>query len=378
MRAAVPTLPNLSRRALLGALAAIGWAGPAGAAGRAKFQIQAGKIVAPVMLNGQAVDALIDSGAQLSAIDSSYAKARGLRSHGLFMGRGVQGRVWGSWADGLSVSIGGASLARLKVAVIDYEPLSRQLGRPVQVVLGRDLFEAFVVELDFAAGALALHPRESFQAPAGARLSSLKAVRGRMTTTLSVEGGAPVQALVDLGNDLPLILSPSGDTRRLVQRRPVSTALIGGYGSGAVGQVTTARYIVVDGLRIDEVPVNIAPRAIGFGANLGLPVLQRFHLWLDFGGRRMWLAPGGRAKPFFKDRTGLNGYADGDLLRITHVARGGPAERAGFKAGEAAATINGQPAALANAALTDADDGRTLEFVMTNGARRRLVLAEYY
>ena len=50
-------------------------------------------------------------------------------------------------------------------------------------------------------------------------------------------------------------------------------------------------------------------RHLGYDGNLGLPVLQRFQMTLDFGGRKMWLAPGPNlAAPFARDRveTGMN------------------------------------------------------------------------
>ena len=40
--------------------------------------------------------------------------------------------------------------------------------------------------------------------------------------------------------------------------------------------------------------------------------------------------------------------------------------------------IDGQPAAAANAALTNAAVGRTLDFTLAGGGHRRLTLAEYY
>lgn len=373
-----PPLLTWPRRTLLGALAAAPFTRPAYAAGAVSFLIQADKIFAPVSVNGVAVDAILDSGSTISTLDAGFANSLSLRTRGRFSGRGVSGRVSGAWTTGVSFEIAGQALRPARVGVIDYSALSRQLGRPVQAVLGRDLFDAFVTDLDFAARTLALHRREGFVPAAGARLVALTAQGGRLTAPISVEGGAPIQALVDLGNDLPLILSPGPDSRKLLRDRPTSTALIGGYGSAAVGQVATARDVAFAGAQIAAVPVTVAPRSIGFAANLGLPLLRRFRLQLDFAGARMWLTPQAGAPAFYKDLTGLNGFVDGEVLRILHVARGGPAERAGFKAGDLVAAIDGQPASLANASLAEAAKGRTLDFTLTNGAHRRLVLAEYY
>ena len=66
------------------------------------------------------------------------------------------------------------------------------------------------------------------------------------------------------------------------------------------------------------------------------------------------------------------------MLRILHVARGGPAERAGFKAGDAVTAIDGETAATANANLTGAPAGRVVDFTLADGSHRRVTLAEYY
>jgi predicted metalloprotease with PDZ domain len=93
----------------------------------------------------------------------------------------------------------------------------------------------------------------------------------------------------------------------------------------------------------------------------------------------MWAAPGPNlAYPLPKDRTGLNGYLTGGALKILHVARGGPAERAGFKAGEMVVAIDGETAVTANARLAGAQPGRTLDFTLADGSHRRLTLADYY
>ncbi|MDB5454207.1 MAG: hypothetical protein JWO33_2785 [Caulobacteraceae bacterium] len=199
-----------------------------------------------------------------------------------------------------------------------------------------------------------------------------------MTAPITVEG-LPLWANVDIGNDLPLIVSPSPAARRLLQGRPVSTALIGGEGSRVIAQVATARRLDFGGVSLADVPFQVAPRALGFDANFGLPVLRRFRLTLDFGGRRMWIVPGPNVGfPLPKDRTGLNGYLAGGVLRILHVARGGPAERAGFKAGDRVTAIDGEIAATANARLAGAPAGRTLDFTLADGSHRRLTLADYY
>jgi hypothetical protein len=365
---------------VIATLVALG-AGGAGAAGpvRLPMRLEAGKLFVPASINGVAVDALLDPGSKWTSLDAGLAAAIGVRGERRFTGELIQGRIEGAWAKGAAIRLGEGGFTPERLVVVDYGPLSRQLGRPIQLVLGRDLFERFVADLDFERRTLVLSARDGYAPPAEARRVDLRSSRGRMTMPVTIENEPPLWAAVDLGNDLPLILSPGPRSKRLLRGKPVSTALIGGAGSDVVAQIATATRVGLAGVSLAQVPFEVAPRSVGFDANLGLPVLRRFRLSLDFGGRRMWLAPGpDLAAPFEKDRTGLNGFIDGGVLHIIHVARGGPAERAGFKAGDRVSTIDGETVVTANANLADAPSGRTLDFALDDGTHRRLTLGEYY
>jgi hypothetical protein len=345
---------------------------------RIPLRQQAGKLWVPVTVNGHAAEAILDTGAARSSLDAAFAAQAGIATRGRFTGQMIQGRVPGAHARDVKVRLGDVVVEAKGAVAVDYGPLSRTFGRPVQVVLGRELFESFVVVVDVEHGEAEVLPREGFAPPANGRLIALRPARGRMAAPIAVEDQR-LWAMVDIGNDLPLIVSPSPAARRLLQGRPVSTALIGGEGSSVVAEVATARRLEFGSYSLPAAPFQVAPRGLGADANLGLPVLRRFRLTLDFGGRRMWLEPGlNLAFPFARDRTGLNGFIDGGTLRILYVARGGPAERAGFKAGDVVTAIDGENAAVANAALAGAPAGRTLDFTLADGSHRRLTLADYY
>lgn len=358
---------------------ALGLAPPVRAQSRVPFQTHSGKIFAPVRINGTPVEAILDSGASASGIDRAFAAQLGVRGGRRFRINGLQGSAGGAWAEGVSVSVAGRSIPEPRVGVLDLSGFARAFQRPVEAVLGRDLFDRFVVEVDHLGKTMALHDRQDFTPPAGARLVRLTAIRDLMTAPVTIEGSLPFQAVVDLGNDSPLILSP-GPARalRLLDGRPSSTVAMGGYGELSAGRIVTARTLGLAGTDFRDVPIQIASRSIGFDANLGLPILSRFHNWFDFGGARMFLAPTlGPAAFFHKDRTGMNGYIENGRLKIIHVARGGPAEAGGWRAGDQVIAIDGQPPERANYSLSD-EAGRTVEFTMADGTKRRLVLADYY
>lgn len=378
-----PPASQLNRRTVLGAVAltAIG-ASEAAAQTPIPYQVFGDKIFVPVIVNGEPVEALVDSGSSVTGLDAAFAKSLRIASQGRTRFSGLQGAVSGAWAKDAGISVGGMRLEGARLAVVDYSPMALALQRPVQAVLGRDLFDRFVVQIDADRRLMSLHQRATFSGPAGQRAWPLIPVRGLAAIEIGLGRGRRLRALIDLGNETALIVSP-GPAKRLglLSGRRVSTAYIGGHGPSAVARVAAIETLSIGGLEFHDVPIQVTPRSIGVEANIGMAVLGRFNLWLDFAGRRLWMAPRSGpivAAPFWKDRTGLSGRLQGGRLVILHVAKGGPAERAGFHQGEQITAINGEPAASANATHDQAPAGTILEFTLADGTRRRLTLADYY
>lgn len=373
----------LDRRTFLGMAGGLVLAGPVAAQPKSiPIELADGKILVPVMLNGQPVQAMLDSGATLYGLDIGAAERLSLKADGRRVtARGVQHVLRGRFGEARSLVVGGVDLGATPMLVLDYGDLLPGAARRIEAGLGGAFFRRFVVELDLAAKTLRLHERAAFEAPsAPAVLVPLTESRGFMTAPVGLGEHDLVQAVVDTGSDPPLIVSP-GPARRLGLLggdRPASTAPLGGVGGVSIARITSAPRITLGGEAFADVPVQVPARGIGLDANLGLGLLARFHLWLDFGGQRMWLAPRGQAPAFRRDLVGFYGVISGDALKVTHVAPGGPAAAAGFRVGETIASINGEVASIANQTLKDTPEGVALTFGMANGKSRHLTLSRYY
>lgn len=347
----------------------------------APFVLLNGKMFVDVTVNGVAAQAFVDTGAVFTGVDTAFAKTAQVKLGLPLIMRGIQGLRGARSASDVKIEIGGAVVTGPAV-VTDYSQLAAQVRHAIDAVVGGDVFRAYVVEIDFDDQRLSLHERATFQPPSTARLIPLGAKNQMMTAEVEVEGHGLVQALVDLGNNAPLIVSPGpAKAVGLLTGRPVSTARMGGQGPTTIAQITTAAYVALAGERFDKVPVLVPPRSIGLDANLGLPILQRFRLYLDFGGQRMWLggASEARNEPFVRDYTGLAVDITGDVLKVNHVARGGPADRAGWKVGDIITRINGDAPVEANQSLAlSAQPGHQVQFTLADGSVRTLTLAEYY
>jgi predicted metalloprotease with PDZ domain len=121
-------------------------------------------------------------------------------------------------------------------------------------------------------------------------------------------------------------------------------------------------------------------------ANIGLQLLSRFRLTIDFGGDRIWMTPypDATSRPFRKNRTGLSLTPQGPgALVVDHVAAGSPAARGGWKTGDLITALDGAPIP-ADYAAGEASmwiygaAGRTVTLTLADGARRSLTLADYF
>jgi hypothetical protein len=322
---------------------------------------------------------MLDSGSAFYGLDQAFAQRAGVSPNGRRVTvRGVQHVLRGRYGRIGTLQVGASSLADLPALVIDYASLAATVGRPVEMALGGDFFHRFVIDLDFADGSLALHDPAAFVPPPGADVVPLKPLSRLMTAPVSFDDGRTVWAIVDTGSEPPLIVSPGPARRfRLFEGRG-STAPLGGIGGASVVRVSSATRVALGPHWFEDVPIQGAAQGLGADANLGLGLLGRFHLWLDFANRRMWLKPGGETASFRRDFLGFYGEVGAQGIRVTHVAPGGPAAAAGFRAGDVVTRINGMPAAEANLLFRDARPGTALTFTLADGRTRSLTLARYY
>jgi hypothetical protein len=153
---------------------------------------------------------------------------------------------------------------------------------------------------------------------------------------------------------------------------------IDGVSARPVATVPSLRFA---GYAFENVPVTIGPASPGIsGADgvIGVDVLRRFNLVIDYGLNRMWLTPNGNLDgPFRKNRIGLFTTRDEGGRRVTLVAQESPAQAAGFMLGDRIAALETDSGVrLADAA--DVAEGVRIIAVMADGSRREMIAQTYY
>lgn len=348
------------------------------------------RIYIPATVAGVETHVLLDSGAETTVLDATWAKAHGIKPTGAVAAVGTGGRAEAQIASGVNIRIGNMELKDLTVALIDLSGVEKMLGRPIPVILGKEVFNDLVISLDFVGSTIAFEDPDSFLPPDGAEAVPVMAVNGIRTVPVSIEGAPPVPMDFDLGNGSPLLVysslwKPAG---LLTDGRPSSKTLSGAIGGLKERDIVTVRSLTFGGVTFQGVPAVLfgdeakdADGTVSLG-NIGMPILSRFALVTDFPHDRIWLKPlPGADKPFFKDRVGMGFDASG-TGKLMYVAPGSPADKAGLKTGDTVIAVDGKPfETLGPADLTrlrGLPEGASLPVTLKGGAVKVLSIREYY
>lgn len=356
------------------------------------FELFSDKIFFSIRVNERETPALLDSGASSTILDRTFAIERGmeLREGGVI--RGVGGTQPVSSTSGVTIEVGpSVTLSNMSPDAVDLSSVARGLGRPVPVILGRELFNNYVVDIDFPNRRIAFRDKAGFTPPAGAtRLPVLK--QGPLySVPISIEGGPEGQALLDLGNSNPLLISrPYAEAHGILSGRRTSSGVAGGVGGMLTIRTMTMSSVQVAGVTFTNVPAtmfDIEPQLIAGSmiGNLGLPIVSRFRAIADLSGGSLFLVPdpASLSAPFARNRAGLYVVRTGDGLLVQHVAAGSPAERGGWREGDVITSVDGQRIGVdyPGSPLSrwrQGAVGTTVALTVGSGPPRALQLEDYY
>jgi hypothetical protein len=253
------------------------------------------QVYLPVRVEGHPVMALLDSGASKSVIDTAYAASIGLTSHGAFVNNGANGRETSGHIDGIDIEVGDLTLRRLTLATLD---LYATLGPSRPLILGEEVFNRAVVDVDFARHRVAFRDPAHFIVPRGAievpliRDGDLRLVR------VSIEGGPPALFEFDLGAAGTVVLSPAyAREARLLDGRPTSQGAIFGVGGDGTETRAVLRGLTFAGIGFGGIDAHF-PQTWPSGTFsdrvkgvLGAMILSRFHLIVDYPHDRLYAFP---------------------------------------------------------------------------------------
>lgn len=351
------------------------------------FEFVAGtRIFVRATVNGRPVLAMLDSGASSSVLDRRFASSLGLSAKGDLTGEGAGGTTQYSVVKGITVKLGDLSWNGGGAVAIDLSAVERQVGHPLPVVLGGELFRNAVVEIDFKRRRIAFHKPSSYRAAPNARSAALTPAGENQAISVRVEG-RPATLLFDLGNAGAVDLFPRfWEQAGFADNRRTSTTLAGGVGGMSVQKVTMLRTVDVGGERFTEVPSRLEDRQSSLDArsgfldgNIGMGILSRFHLAVDFAHHRVLFAPPVDVDTRFRvNHAGLTLQPGSTGSKVLYVAPKSPAAIADINIGDVIVAVDGDKAAATGGAWQDGTIGRTMLLRLADGQEKSVTLKRYF
>ena len=250
--------------------------------------VRGNRLFLPVSINGVAAEALLDSAAEMSVVDSALAAKLKLKLEGEETIKGSGGESRTRFASGVYLTAAGLALRNLTVAVTDLSDLSKRLvGSRVELILGREVFDAGRWQIDIDGGSIRLTDRtDRTQSPP----HTLTSARGIESMAVKVEG-APAQADIDLGNGNEVLIGKTFAEQHglLKSERIVEQKAGGGFGGRIDRNIIVLKTLEVGGVTFENVRAAIDTQDSAGEVNIGPSILRRFMLLIDFGQHAIWL-----------------------------------------------------------------------------------------
>lgn len=346
------------------------------------------------MVNGHKTEIVLDSGAGMTVLDKRFADAAGIKGQGALQAQGASGNMIASMTDGITIDLDQLHLKNLTAVILDLSEVSRGLGKDIPVILGKEVFNNFIVDIDYPGKRIAFREYQGYNYEgSGSTLKLYPGDDGHKLLDISLEGLPPARVTLDTGSGLALTLFRAfwDETHHMLDDgRLVSDVLSGGVGGDSVSTITTLKSANIAGYELRNLPVELYSDSVGsfntkrLAGNLGAGILNRFRVIFDYSQDRLMLepSPGATMKPFDKNRVGLQLRRTQKGLSVVHVAKGSPAEKANWKKGDILTSVNNETFGKHYREqwheLSTAAAGTVLMLLKGNGVTTSIVLADYY
>jgi Aspartyl protease/PDZ domain len=357
-----PKLTGIAVFATVVAAATAGLQAEAAAAAETPFILASGKVHVPVRIGGIDTWFILDGGANVSILDRSLAEELGLEL------RGTSHHDGGAGSGGFTVSFttvpslawAGIERTEVPMAVVERKTAAAN-GHESRGLLGADVFQQWVVEIDYRGRRLALHEPETFAYSGDGTALPItfdEASKCHLETWIALPGGEPIRAdmIVDTGSrgfaDFAAPFTAEHDLLAALDPKVLATV---GWGVGGevrhwIGRLGSLR---TGPFEFPAVVATFAPPGTqgAYGRDdrsgiLGAEWLSRFRVLFDYSRRQLVLEPSGDASPASRsDASGLFLASEPpsfESVRVLSVAEGSPAAAAGVEVGDVVLTLDGQ------------------------------------
>jgi Aspartyl protease/PDZ domain len=353
-----------------------------------QFELRGDVAIVDVEVNGQPTRLILDSGSGALALDSAFAQRAQIEMsslvHGSANGTSTPVRI-GSARD---VRVGSAPLTNVRVAVVNIAAVQAKVGYDVHGTLGFELFNRYVVDIDYVARTITLSEPTDFSYSGTGTVVPVSIERNVPVASASIvtrrSGTIPVRLTLDLGSSVWVLRLGS----RVVKAHDLehdTVTVQGVFGTGVEG-VTEGSLLRMPQVRLGSLAVMRPSVALSrevsgaFGetastdGTIGASVFARTRMIFDYSRSRVIFEPRGRLDlPDSVDASGLTLALDappGRAVRVAYVIAGSAAAAADVQRGDEIVAIDAKPAG--SMTITDMrrllrDSGKTSRLTLRRG-----------
>jgi hypothetical protein len=248
------------------------------------------------------------------------------------------------------------------VLTTDQFELSRQLGIRVNGLIGSELFESFIIQIDPVRKEIAIIDREVYNFKKNVRTYEripLTILNGKAYVEMDIlqenDSKLTLKLLIDTGASLSCWIAPSADTAIVVPEKTVKAMLgqgLSGTITGLNGRVKNAWLGSFEFKKpLISYPDSASISGLTLNENrhgsLGNDILRRFNVVFDFQGSALYIKPNKWfSAPFSYNRSGMDVEKEDPMVpiySIFSIIPDSPAYKAGLKPGDIIEYLNFLP-----------------------------------
>lgn len=304
----------------------------------------------PVNLGGKERLWVLDCGASVNVIDSTFAADLGLVFEGPIKGRGASGVVNVYYVTLPPYSLRGVKFEEQKVVAFNLRNIfEKVLGIEVVGILGYDFLSRFVTKIDYAKSTISFYNPDMFEYSGNGTIFDSPLQGNMLSLPAMVDGEYSGRFRLDIGAPDIDFHYPYAKEHTLLDRKGVDVMV------GDAAGLTTSRLAQHKTFQVgDFVLKNIVigtPHEEGTGSfaeetaigNIGNSFLRNFVFYMDYKDQRVILGRGddyGKEFPTFK--SGLQFYYNDEKeVEVVFVSPNTPASESGFEKGDIIKKVNG-------------------------------------
>ena len=320
------------------------------------FEIKNGHMHFNMAVNGnQGLHFIFDTGARMSLLHDESAKKLGVKTSGRQTVQGASGTTTIARAPGQKATVGGIALDRVTFLVMDVGHLQDE-DTPLDGVIGADILNLFVVEIDYDDSVIRLYDRKGFDAPAGWYKQNMSLQTYGVpiiAASLNLPNGKSLEGpyLVDTGAAVTLKLNtPFVNKNELIDELGKHYSYTArALSAEATDEVSRLPGYTVFGHEFNDISVRLSQGRGGVSGHanvngiLGLSILKRFNTIYDYYNQVMYVTPSKYYNEAFRfNYSGLKVEKENNVFRVEVVYENSSADAAQLQVGDLITQLDGK------------------------------------